>query len=214
MQKHTKNIMTQDGDIKTATDIIVERIRQLIINRDFPAKTRLKNSELAARFGMSITPIREALNRLAKMGLVEYQARRGWEVKALDCAEIKGAYNLREYLERFAVRTICEHDESLVTLEQLLNEYKQILESSHLEMCVDSDLAFHTELIRLSHNKYAVEFMNQLMDIIYIGRSLEDYVENNTQCYEDHKAILHALTLRDADAAEACIAQHLRNCVS
>ncbi len=200
--------------IKTATDTLVKRIRELILTYELPPGTRLKNNELAERFGMSITPVREALGRLEKMGLVAYQARRGWEVKTTDNADLKEVYDMREYLERLAVKTICERRIPVNTLQDRLEEYEQILASGDLEHCVESDLAFHSELIRLAGNKYAISMMNQLLDIIYIGRSLENYEENNQSSVNEHKAILEAIKSGDSHMAETRVSEHLRDCVS
>lgn len=205
----------QDNSIGTATDFIAQQIQELIVKHELPPGTRLKNNELAERFGMSVTPVREALSRLEKMGLVEYQARKGWEVKAIDTADLKDAYDLRECLERLAVRTLTKRYKPglLTPLYVLLDEYKELLEAGNDEKCVKADLDFHSELIRLTGNQYAISTMSQLLNIIYLGRSMENYEENNITCYGEHKAILDAIAAGDAAAAEAGVEHHLSNCL-
>lgn len=205
---------TRDEFASTATDLIVGKIRSMIISGEFPPGTRLKNNEIANMFGMSTTPIREALNRLEKVGLVEYRSRKGWEVKSIDVSELNAVYGIREYLERYAVHTLCsspeEYDYSL--LESINAEYLKNLQQGTTGECVKLDLRFHMEIMNLTENKFAISFLEQLMDIMFIRRSKEDYAENNLMAYEEHSAIIRYLKAKDETAAEDYIIKQIRTC--
>lgn len=202
------------GPVSTATDVIVGKIRSLIISGEFLPGTRLKNNEIANMFGMSTTPIREALNRLEKMGLVEYRSRKGWEVKSIDISELNAVYGIREYLERYAVHTLCssQKEYNFSALESMNTEYLYNLQQGTTSECVMLDLRFHLEIMRLTENKFAISFFEQLMDIMFIRRSKEDYEENNQQAYEEHSALVRYLKAKDEASAEACIIDQIRTC--
>lgn len=212
MQKTNWDNSLQAETISTATDIVVERIREMIIRRELSPGTQLKNNELAERFNMSNTPIREALSRLEKRGLVEYRSRKGWEVKSLNTDEVIQAYDAREYLERLAARCICEQGDQkdFEMLENILSDYLENLNMNNMIECAKLDVKFHRELTYLSHNRYLIEFLDQLMDVIYMTRSMETYEDDNHHVYDEHRNLLDAIEKGDSDAAERCVIIHIR----
>ena len=84
---------------ETSAGRTVAVVRELILRGDFPAGARLGEVELAERLGVSRTPVREALGRLAAEGLVEIVPTRGARVTSWTVAELEGVFDLRAALE-------------------------------------------------------------------------------------------------------------------
>src|ERR1051325_3012113 len=83
-------------------DKLASDLQQRVLSGDIPSGTRLRQSALAAEFGVSRTPIREALRKLQAGGLVELQPHRGALVRGLSAREIRDAYEVRAELEALA----------------------------------------------------------------------------------------------------------------
>lgn len=88
-----------DAFPQTRGEWVVERLRGAIVVGDLPPGSRLRTADLAERFGVSATPLREALQRLATEGLVELSPQRGARVAALDVAGGLDVYRIRLMLE-------------------------------------------------------------------------------------------------------------------
>src|SRR5436853_4251947 len=99
---------------RALVDKLASDLQQRVLNGEFPTGTRLRQSALAAEFGVSRTPIREALRKLQAGGLVELQPHRGALVRGLSSREIRQAYEVRAELEALAAElaaTRIRHDE-------------------------------------------------------------------------------------------------------
>jgi DNA-binding GntR family transcriptional regulator len=94
--------MTGTADRRALVDQLAADIQARVLSGAFPSGTRLRQSALAAEFGVSRTPIREALRKLQAGGLVEVQPHRGALVRGLSAREIRDAYEVRAELEALA----------------------------------------------------------------------------------------------------------------
>jgi DNA-binding GntR family transcriptional regulator len=94
--------MTGTADRRALVDQLAADIQARVLSGAFPSGTRLRQSALAAEFGVSRTPIREALRKLQAGGLVELQPHRGALVRGLSAREIRDAYEVRAELEALA----------------------------------------------------------------------------------------------------------------
>ncbi len=90
------------GNVQALVDELASRIQSRVLNGEIPTGTRLRQESLAAEFGVSRTPVREALRKLQASGLVEVQPRRGALVRAPSPREIREAYEVRAELEGLA----------------------------------------------------------------------------------------------------------------
>ena len=85
-------------------DNVYARLRELIITDVLRAGQKLVDRDLAERLGVSRTPVREALGRLAMMGLVEARSRQGYYVREYSAKEVTDLYEIRKVLEVYAAR--------------------------------------------------------------------------------------------------------------
>ena len=110
----TVSAVTETAERRALVDKLASDLQRRVLNGDIPSGTRLRQNALAAEFGVSRTPIREALRKLQAGGLVELQPHRGALVRRLSSREIGQAYQVRAELEALAAElaaTRIRHDE-------------------------------------------------------------------------------------------------------
>jgi DNA-binding GntR family transcriptional regulator len=110
----TVGAVTETAERRALVDKLASDLQRRVLSGDIPSGTRLRQSALAAEFGVSRTPIREALRKLQAGGLVELQPHRGALVRGLSSREIRQAYEVRAELEALAAElaaTRIRHDE-------------------------------------------------------------------------------------------------------
>src|SRR4051812_50150764 len=98
----TVGLVTETAERRALVDKLASDLQRRVLSGEFPSGTRLRQSALAAEFGVSRTPIREALRKLQAGGLIELQPHRGALVRGLSAREIRDAYEVRAELEALA----------------------------------------------------------------------------------------------------------------
>lgn len=199
---------------ESLADMVYRILRDAIANGTFAPGFRLREAALARHFGVSTTPIRQALHRLAHEGLVEVSPNRGATVARIDLHEILNLYEIREVLECRAMRSAASVSErdfapieaNLSSVEFVLNEPDQV-EFNRL------DIEFHRLMNRLSGNIPLAEFVEQVQRRIQrIRVRCAVYLPGRpTVSHAQHCALLAAVRSCDADQAEALIAEHLQS---
>jgi DNA-binding GntR family transcriptional regulator len=110
----TVGLVTETAERRALVDKLASDLQRRVLNGEIPSGTRLRQNALAAEFGVSRTPIREALRKLQAGGLVDLQPHRGALVRGLSSREIRQAYEVRAELEALAAElaaTRIRHDE-------------------------------------------------------------------------------------------------------
>ena len=197
----------------TLSDRIYQLIKERIVRHELDPGVRLLEQDIAAELGVSRTPVRVAMTRLAAAGLVKVVPRRGVFVSAPSAKDIVDLYQVREALEVLAVQlaTPLLKDDDLSALEMNLAEFRSALgNGQHLD-CFELDRSFHDKLVSLSGNKKLIE-VNAL-----VGGSIQ--VTRWIHCHDRpiqevsiraHRAILDALARRDANLACSSVRDHIR----
>jgi DNA-binding GntR family transcriptional regulator len=186
-----------------------ERLLVMINGFEIKPGERVNEVAVAKKLGISRTPLREALNRLAIEGFLTIRAARGFFCRDLDPDETMHLYELRAVIEAAAVRLAAERAEAheLASLAQFLKS-----SSSSDDFSVDEQVAydegFHEEIVRLSGNGEILKLMKSLnqrirpLRWIYLGRGRQA-----TQA--EHRQILAALMAKEADKAAALMETHI-----
>ena len=197
--------------VLTVVDAAYDQIRALVLSGDLPPGARLGQVELAERFGISRTPIREALRRLSGEGLVDFHPNRGFRVADL---------GLDAVLRRLEVRAIVEPG-----IARLAAERRTAGDVRALTQCItresrartataahDASRDFHIALARATHNDELVRTLDSLW-LVEVGRRLlsrrsagEPWVSADV---EDHRAIAEAVERHDGARAGALMSQHI-----
>ncbi len=205
--------MTVAFDNLTLSQRAYEHLRgEILANRLAPG-TELSEVALSRELAISRGPIREALSRLAAEGLITMRPRRRAEVRSLTTQELIDAYQVREALEVMAVRLaiprITEAD--LARLDDLIDQMAGHAGRRAIADFFAANVAFHETLCELSGNDKLRETHHRLEG--EIGRfqdrtlALRGSLDGSLT---EHRAILAAIRLRDADKAAQLTADHIR----
>lgn len=186
---------------------ILDQIREGVLK----AGDRLREQDIAARFGMSRTPVREALGRLLEKRLLVTAGGRGLTVRALAPSEVIELYSMREILEGAAARLAAQHASmpELAALADLEVAFGR--EGADYAELARLNRDFHDAIHRAARNAYLDEAIRVLDDnIALLGISTFSAAGRPEAARAEHQAIVEAITERDADGAEQAARAHMR----
>jgi DNA-binding GntR family transcriptional regulator len=166
----------------------------------------------AAALGMSRTPLRQALHRLALEGLVETIPQRGVFVSLLDPKEIVDNTVVREVLEVEMLRRIIveEREIDFTTLDRLLDRMKKYIEASDAIGFLEADEEFHLTLAALAGNRPALEAIHRSWIHVNRVRYLQHQgTRGLSAALGEHRAMLTGLRRRDTERTEAAVRAHM-----
>lgn len=191
---------------------VSKKIEDDIIYGRLPPGTKLDEATLCEKYGVSRTPIREALKLLASEGLVEIRPRRGAIIPTLNIVTLFEMFEVMAYLEgmcgRLAARRI--NEEEKVELLHLHDQCKQYLIEDNPESYYEANRKFHFFLYQLSHNSFLVEQASNLHNRLHPYRRLQLRVNNRMQhSFDEHQNIVDAVINADEDLAERLIKAHV-----
>ncbi len=197
---------------QTVTESVYQALRRDIITLRHRPGASLTEAELAAAYGSSRVPVREACRRLQQEGLLTAIPYKGYFVSQISSREIADCFDLREVLETGAVRRAVE----LVTpgeirdLEKLAQvEYTYHDWDSYAEF-LEHNREFHVCLAALGGNDRLVGVLDDLLGTMqrffFLGLDLGDF---GTQMRHEHECLVNALRSRSADEAVTCIREQI-----
>ncbi len=184
------------------------RIRAAIRDGTLAPGLRLTETDLAARFGVSRTPVRQAIARLESEGLLTHEARRGLTVTRPDHAQVVELYVMREVLEGAAARLAAQHaspTEIGAMAELIASEPGHFDDARAL---AETNQRLHGLLYLAAHNRYLLRSLEQLGATMALLPTLLTFSGRAAQAHAEHQAILAALQTRDGNAAEAAARAH------
>jgi DNA-binding GntR family transcriptional regulator len=190
------------------TEIQYSKLRQHLIDGRFPPGSMLLETTLSTQYGVSRTPMREALGRLAQDGMIERLAR-GFRVRARTPEEIIDIYDARIALESTCagLAAVRHTDFDMVRLSHLVEERRRATDAHTFAKLNNS---WHDALRSAGHNPTITELLARLDVLLEIYRS-KSKQPGADRSVGDHDAILGAIRDRDADAAEILMREHLRH---
>lgn len=202
---------------QSLVDVVAERIEAAIISGDLAPGSRLSEQALAASFGVSRGPLREAIRRLEGRKLLERTPNIGVRVAALSLADLNEILQVREALEGMACALAATQmsDAEIAALQALLNEHEQQKRvqdgTGYYQNSLDYD--FHFRIVSGSGNgRLAEMLMGDLYHLLRIYRYKSSTRPGRAQeALNEHREIVAALARRDAVAAERAMRTHLRN---
>jgi DNA-binding GntR family transcriptional regulator len=194
------------GECRSKADEVAAALRELIVRGDIAPGAPLRQRHLAERFGVSPTPVREALRRLESEGLVRNDLNRGSTVAELDAETVEESYRIRAELEALAVR---------LAAAKLTPADLRALRAVHLELeaCHQGDPRIHGLNRRLHFRLYEAAGSPLLLSMLRLlwrsfpggPRVFRPHQESAAQ----HAAILDALEAGDADLAATRTRDHI-----
>ncbi len=170
---------------------------------------RLVESELAERFGVSRTPIREALQRLETQSLLARDGR-SLIVASLDHNQMAELYAVRTELEGLAARLAARHatEEEVQVLRDMVEEDRALMDKP--QALARANRRFHTMIHKASHNRFLV----QQLDLVHRSMALMATTSlaaegRGEDALSEHNAIVDAIARRDEDAAYQALRDHI-----
>lgn len=196
---------------KPFSERVYESLKVAIINGDIPEGTKLTETELAGKLGVSPTPVREAFRRLASEGFVSIAPWRGATVQSFSEREMIETYQCREVLEGLAGRLAAENIDSngVKKLRRLLKESTSSQSTSEI---VENNSAIHNVIFEYARNSKLTALLG-----VFSDRILRD--RNITACNDkrrdeirlEHADIINAIEERNPEKAEQAMRNHVRN---
>jgi DNA-binding GntR family transcriptional regulator len=200
------------GDRSTLTSRAVDALRAAIVDGRLVAGERYSVAQLAERFGVSRTPVREALIVLERQGVVRFERNRGVRVLETTAHDLDEVFVLRLLLEVPATRRACEllEESDLDSLARELEAMERFAGEGDETAFMAHDRRFHEIILRASGNRRLTTIVNQLRDVVrFRGASTVGRSRDLRTILAEHVTILAALRGRDPDRAAGAMRAHL-----
>ena len=191
---------------------IYEKLRRKILEFEIYPGTRITESELAADFNVSRTPVRAALQRLAVEGHIIIQPKQGCFVRAVDIEKISQYYDVRVHLEAMAVELACENmsTEELDTLQEIWNPAR-VKKAPNMDEIKALEEAFHVTLATASGNAVLLDYLEDVNNHIRILRRLGFPDRQSVlETFEEHYELCQLIRSRNARGARKAMIAHIR----
>lgn len=198
-----------------ASDVGYEYIRRAIIDGRFGEGDRLVEADLAASAGISRTPIREALRRLASEGFVQIRAGSGAIVSRWTLPDVAELFEIRAALECLGAGLAAQYAraEDWETLSEMCQEMEAVAAaggSNFLETFSVLNTKFHVRILEMSGNPRLVEMASSLMKLGVIMRTYNRFDHARiTRSLGDHRALVSALKAGSVTRAESTMRSHI-----
>lgn len=202
-------------DNRTLADRVFDRLQDDIVRGTLPAGTKLGETELAARYGVSRGPLREAIRRLESRKLLERIPHVGTRVASLELADLIEIYRVREALEGMAARLAAEKmkPEEVAGLWNLLalHGQQEDLQEDTAYFQHAGDLDFHYRIIQGSHNSTLIDLLiGEIYHRVRMYRYQFSMTANRPRrALDEHKHIVEAIEARDGEMAELLMRRHI-----
>lgn len=196
----------------TSAAIVYEQLRAQIISLAIPPGTALSENDLARTFGVSRTPVREALLRLADELLVEIVPKSGTTVSRIPYFQLTEAIIIRKALEEVAVRTACERatKSQLTTIWAFVERQREADKAGDRDAFHDADEGFHAAIADAAGYPGIWQLVKQVKVQVDRYRRLTLPQSGRIgRVIKEHATIVTALEKRDADRAVAAMRGHL-----
>ncbi len=189
-------------------------IRRRILENELPAGVQMLETEVADMLGMSRTPVREALIRLAEEGLVEIRPRHGMRVKPVSPDDMREIYDVLTSLEATAASLSAARGlppAELAALDRTVADMDKALERGDLKAWARFDERFHDLLVKGSANKRLRDIVATMRDQAHRARMATLTLRPlPTESNKDHRAVVEAIRDRDPEAAFSAHHRHRR----
>jgi DNA-binding GntR family transcriptional regulator len=188
---------------------VADRLRQQIFARELEPGSWIDETRLAEAYGISRTPLREALKVLAVEGLVTMKLRRGAYVTEMSHDDVVQVYHLLALLESDAAARVAEHaDEAQrARLQQLHDRLERQVRQR--DAFFASNEQFHMALLDIAGNRWALQIVTDLRKVMKLNRHHSLFRQGRLgDSLAEHRALMQAIAARDADAARALMRAH------
>ncbi len=203
----------------TRSKSVTDTLRQMLLEGEFLPGAHLQEVPLAEQMGVSRTPVRAALAALEREGLLNYVAKRGFEVRRFSSDEIADKFLVRSVLEGNAAGECARlglSKDGLATLEQCLRDGDRILargtlDPADLPAYRDMNNAFHGTIVEGSQSPTTAAYVAQISRIPFLSDRIILWHDFKLidRSHDDHHRLCDAIKRRDPHRAESLMREHV-----
>lgn len=191
---------------------VAELLRQRIFRRELEPGSWIDEMKIAEEYGISRTPLREALKVLAAEGLVTMKVRRGAYVTEVSEQDLREVYHLLALLESDAAGEVARHA-SAAELEELKALHAELVAAvGDRDQFFPVNERFHMRLLQIAGNRWRNQMVSDLRKVMKLNRQHSLLKSGRVEeSLAEHTAVMEAIERRDADAAMARMQEHFAN---
>ena len=195
-------------------DVVFNTLREAILKGELKPGERLMELQLAAKLGVSRTPIREAIRMLEQEGLAVTIPRKGAEVAKMTEKDMEDVLQIREALDELAAKIACEQisEEQLEELVATMHEFEESTKTDNVKKIAEADVKFHDIIYQSTGNPKLVNMLNNLREQMYRYRL--EYIKDEDKrqiLIVEHEHILAAIKARNIAEAKNAAREHIDN---
>jgi len=197
---------------KPLREMVYEELKSQILTGVIVPGTRLMEIELAENMGVSRTPIREAIRKLEKEGLVVIEPRRGAYASQISTEDMIAILEVRQNMEGLAACFAASRisSEELEKLTNAFESYNKAVQTGDTKEMIKNDTKFHRIIVEASHNKILVQMIEQLQELVLRFRYIYyDDFKRAEKMPKEHSDILQAIVKGDGEAARIAADVHI-----
>lgn len=195
-------------------DVVFHTLREAILRGELKPGERLMELQLAAKLGVSRTPIREAIRMLEQEGLAVTIPRKGAEVAKMTEKDMRDVLQVREALDELAASIACEQmtAEQLDELKTTMREFEEYTKTGNVKKIAEADVKFHDIIYQATGNPKLVNIVSNLREQMYRYRIeyLKDE-KNYPVLIREHSEIVEGLMAKDKEKVTAVMHRHVEN---
>ena len=193
-------------------EIAYEVLKHAIITGEIPAGERIVETDYAERLHISRTPLREALRKLERDGLVEYVLRRGVVVRAFTIADVEEIYTIRNALEMLTLPAIIRNAtaEDVASLKERLREMDEVMAHGDIETLSPMARAFHSQLTALCRQNRILRVIEGQDEFITRFSAMAIRQEDRlAQAHEEHYKLVEFVEQKDLEHFQKLMNRHI-----
>jgi len=198
------------------SETVKDILKNKIINNELRQGERIDLVSLSNELGVSGTPVREALHKLEREGLLKNIPNRGFFVTEIKEEDVREIFQLREALEVLAIRlsTPLFTKKDIDTMETLMKKSKVALKNNNRQIFINCDRVMHSLIIQRSGNKKLSDILENLSDFVHALRIRKisglKGGERVHLAIQEHEALLEAIKEKDIEKASVAMSRHLK----
>ncbi|KAA3660230.1 MAG: GntR family transcriptional regulator [Chloroflexi bacterium] len=199
--------------MKSLTDQVYDKVRTDIISLELLPGDRIVELDIAETMGTSQAPVREALQRLEREGLVNRQARSATYVTKTSIDEIYELFSIRSQIEGYAIKRTVRHitPTQIMELEALVEQMKAAGELDNMVLLTEYDMLFHRNICQWADSVALLRSWDPLFSQIqrFVVNTHKDYFDELTDIADTHLPIIAALRAGDEEEAARVVREHV-----
>lgn len=197
---------------KSLADQVYELVKEQILSGKIPCGSKISEDSLASQFGVSRTPIREALKRLSTYGIIKMEPRSHSSVISLSTKESKDIAEFRVYLEDFAIEHIDENSlkSNMETICKYASDCQYAFAIGNRAKAFELDSLFHLSLIGISNNTAMIDVYERLDAKIQLLRLSQNEQDEKLSSYlQQHMTLIEFLKKGKKEEAKSLLYDHI-----